>query len=111
MSVWYLEEIEGVTLSPSNPDVGLDDIHFFAPTEKQAMHGVVAVLIVKTTACSVRVRVLESVVQPGLLYLRPPQSRQQTEDGEIIYHDEVKFSMQTKAQILRYIHMECKGEK
>jgi hypothetical protein len=103
---WYrhdTENLSGVTNLPANKALGLDDILVFTPSDAQASNGMVCATILKTLVGDIRATVYQSKNSPGTVYLRPPQSREEKEDGEIVYHDEVKMPSKLVAQVLRYI--------
>jgi len=107
---WYLqntENLSGVTNTNRNPEVGIEDISWFNPTQPQKDAGMVAVVTVKTLAGSIRATIHQSKNYQNTLYLRPPQNREEKEGQETKWHNEVNFTQKAKAQILRYIHGLC----
>lgn len=103
---WYrqdTEQLAGVTNLPSNEVLGLENVLIFPPSEKQAEKGMVCAVILKTLIGDVRATIYESKNTPGTIYLTPPQSREELEDGEVKYHDEVKMTSKLIAQVLRYV--------
>jgi hypothetical protein len=103
---WYrhdTENLAGVTNLPVNAGLGLESVLIFPPTEKQAEKGMVCATILKTVIGDVRCTVYESKNAPGTIYITPPQSREEQEDGKVIYHDEVKMTSKLQAQVLRFI--------
>lgn len=107
---WYLqnnESLAGVTNTNRNPEVGIEDIQWFNPTQAQKNAGMVAVVTVKTLAGTIRATIHQSKNFKDTLYLRPPQNREEKEGQETKWHNEVNFTQKAKAQILRYIHGLC----
>ena len=103
---WYRQETEllsGVTSNPVNLPLGIKDILIFDPSQLQEEKGMVCAVMIKTTVGDIRGTVYESKNHENTLYLRPPQSREEKEDGEVVFHDEVKFEAPVVAQVLRYI--------
>lgn len=104
---WYRHETEqlaGVTALPSNPEIGLNEIRIYAPTEAQAETGMVVAGTLITAVGEIRVTIYQSKSQPDTLYLRAPQSREEDEEtGEMKYYDEVKLTPKVVAQTLRFV--------
>lgn len=103
---WYRQETEllsGVTSNPVNLPLGIKDILIFDPSQLQEEKGMVCAVMIKTVVGDIRGTVYESKNHENTLYLRPPQSREEKEDGEVVFHDEVKFEAPIVAQVLRYI--------
>lgn len=111
---WYRhdsEQLAGVTNLPSNATLGLDGVLIFPPSEAQELSGMVCVVILKTLVGDIRATVYESKKAPGTLHINPPQSREEKEDGEVVYHDEVKLPSKLIAQVLRYIETQVVMEE
>jgi hypothetical protein len=103
---WYRHETEalaGVTNLPSNGAIGLDNVILFPVTEAQADTQMVCSVILKTVIGDVRASVYQSKSSPGTLYVRAPQSREELENGEVKWHDEVKLTNKIMAQVLRFV--------
>ena len=103
---WYRQDTEnlaGVTNLPSNSAIGLESIVVFPPSESQSENNMVCAVILKTIVGDVRGTVYQSKNAPDTIYLRPPQSKEELENGEVKWHDEVKLTSKIIAQTLRYV--------
>lgn len=112
---WYRHETEqlvGVTALPSNPDLGINEIKIYAPTEAQAETGMVVAGTLVTVVGEIRVTIYQSQKQPDTIYLRAPQSREEDEEtGEMKYYDEVKLSPKVVAQTLRFVETQIEFDE